>query len=144
MAGVRVICSYKNDVKSLMGLLRCQDDLEIVRIKNYIENPKANGYRSLHVIVRIPVYFMDSKEMVPVEVQIRTIAMDYWASLEHDLKYKAIAETKGLDVAAELLKCAKTIEEIEEQMQVLANALDAGTVPNGKNGKSGKRRSEKK
>ena len=138
VAGVRVICSYKNDVKSLMGLLRRQDDLEIVRVKNYIEHPKENGYRSLHVIVRIPVYFMDSKEMVPVEVQIRTIAMDYWASLEHDLKYKAIAETKGLDVAAELFKCAKTIEQIEEQMQVLANALDAGASS------SGKRRSKKK
>lgn len=132
VAGVRVICSYKNDVKSLMGLLRRQDDLEIVRVKNYIENPKANGYRSLHVIVRIPVYFMDSKEMVPVEVQIRTIAMDYWASLEHDLKYKAIAETKNLDVAEELLKCAKTIEEIEERMQVLANALDMGAKNNAK------------
>ena len=131
VAGVRVICSYKNDVKSLMGLLRRQDDLEIVQVKNYIENPKKNGYRSLHVIVRIPVYFMNSKEMVPVEVQIRTIAMDYWASLEHDLKYKAIAETKGLDVAAELLTCAKTIEEIEERMQVLANALDAGEPTNG-------------
>lgn len=130
VAGVRVICSYKNDVKSLMGLLRRQDDLEIVQVKNYIETPKKNGYRSLHVIVRIPVYFMNSKEMVPVEVQIRTIAMDYWASLEHDLKYKAIAETKGLDVAAELLTCAKTIEEIEERMQVLANALDAGAPTN--------------
>ena len=127
VAGVRVICSYKNDVKRLMGLLRHQDDLEIVRVKNYIENPKPNGYRSLHAIVRIPVYFMDSKEMVPVEVQIRTIAMDYWASLEHDLKYKAIATTKGLDVAAELQECAKTIERIEERMQVLANALDAGS-----------------
>ena len=135
VAGVRVICSYKNDVKSLMGLLRRQDDLEIVRVKNYIENPKENGYRSLHVIVRIPVYFMESKEMVPVEVQIRTIAMDYWASLEHDLKYKAVAETKGLDVAEELLKCAKIIEEIEEHMQVLANALDAGAKKNAKNGK---------
>ena len=126
VAGVRVICSYKNDVKRLMGLLRRQDDLEIVRVKNYIENPKPNGYRSLHVIVRVPVYFMDSKEMVPVEVQIRTIAMDYWASLEHDLKYKAIADTKNLDIASELLECAATIEQIEERMQVLANALDAG------------------
>ena len=126
VAGVRVICSYKNDVKRLMGLLRRQDDLEIVRVKNYIENPKPNGYRSLHVIVRVPVYFMDSKEMVPVEVQIRTIAMDYWASLEHDLKYKAIADTKNLDIASELLECAATIEHIEERMQVLANALDAG------------------
>ena len=126
VAGVRVICSYKNDVKRLMGLLRRQDDLEIVRVKNYIEKPKPNGYRSLHVIVRVPVYFMDSKEMVPVEVQIRTIAMDYWASLEHDLKYKAVADTKGLDIASELLECAATIEQIEERMQVLANALDSG------------------
>jgi len=126
VAGVRVICSYKNDVKNLMGLLRRQDDLEIVRIKNYIENPKPNGYRSLHVIVRIPVYFMDSKEMVPVEVQIRTIAMDYWASLEHDLKYKAIAETKGLDVATELKEIGEIVEKVERRMQVLAFALDAG------------------
>ena len=126
VAGVRVVCSYVNDVKSLTGLLRRQDDLEIVRIKNYIENPKPNGYRSLHAIVRIPVYFMESKEMVPVEVQIRTIAMDYWASLEHDLKYKAVADMKRLDIASELKACAHTIEEIEKRMQILANALDAG------------------
>ena len=126
VAGVRVICSYVHDVKRLVGLLRHQDDLEIVRIKNYIENPKPNGYRSLHAIVRIPVYFMDSKEMVPVEVQIRTIAMDYWASLEHDLKYKAIAETKGLDVATELKEIGEIVEKVERRMQVLAFALDAG------------------
>lgn len=126
VAGVRVICSYISDVKSLMGLLRQQDDLEIVRIKNYIENPKPNGYRSYHAIVRIPVYFLESKQMVPVEVQIRTIAMDYWASLEHDLKYKAIAETKGIDVAQELKEIGTIIEGIENRMQVLANALDKG------------------
>ena len=126
VAGVRVICSYMKDVESLMGLLSQQDDLEIVRIKNYIENPKPNGYRSLHAIVRIPVYFMDSKQMIPVEVQIRTIAMDYWASLEHDLKYKAIAETKGIDVAQELKEIGVIIEGIEGRMQVLANALDKG------------------
>ena len=132
VAGVRVIVSYKNDVKSLMGLLRRQDDLDIVRVKNYIKDPKPNGYRSLHAIVRIPVYFMDSKMMVPVEVQIRSIAMDYWASLEHDLKYKAIAETHGLDVGEELLACAKTIEGIEERMQVLADALDSSAKKKGK------------
>ncbi|MBR3181121.1 MAG: (p)ppGpp synthetase [Eggerthellaceae bacterium] len=125
VAGVRVICSYKNDVKQLMGLLRRQDDLEIVRVKNYIENPKPNGYRSLHVIVRVPVYFMDNKQMVPVEVQIRTIAMDYWASLEHDLKYKAVADLKKLDIADELKACAQNLEEIERRMQILANALDS-------------------
>ena len=127
VAGVRVICSYERDVKRLVGLLRQQDDLEIVRIKNYIENPKPNGYRSLHIIVRIPVYFMDSKQKVPVEVQIRTIAMDYWASLEHELKYKAIAETQGIDVAQELRDIGKIIEGIEKRMQVLADALDKGS-----------------
>ena len=136
VAGVRVICSYVSDVKGLMGLLRQQDDLEIVRIKNYIENPKPNGYRSLHVIVRIPVYFLDSKQMVPVEVQIRTIAMDYWASLEHDLKYKAIAETRGIDVAQELKEIGAIIEGIEGRMQVLANALDK--EPKQKKKKKGK------
>lgn len=125
VAGVRVICSYKNDVRQLMGLLRRQDDLEIVRVKNYIENPKPNGYRSLHVIVRVPVYFMDNKQMVPVEVQIRTIAMDYWASLEHDLRYKAVADLKKLDIADELKACAQNLEEIERRMQILANALDS-------------------
>ena len=132
IAGVRVICSYVNDVKNLVGLLRRQDDLEIVRIKNYIENPKPNGYRSLHAIVRIPVYFMESKEMVPVEVQIRTIAMDYWASLEHDLRYKAVADLKKLDIADELKSCAQTIEEIEKRMQILANALDASQATKAK------------
>ncbi len=132
VAGVRVICSYVGDVKRLMGLLRRQDDLEIVRVKNYIENPKPNGYRSLHVIVRIPVYFMESKEMVPVEVQIRTIAMDYWASLEHDLKYKAVADLKKLDIADELKACAQNLEEIEKRMQILANALDSSQANNTK------------
>ncbi len=136
VAGVRVVCSYKNDVKSLVRLLQRQDDLEVVQIKNYIENPKPNGYRSLHAIVRIPVYFMDSKEMVPVEVQIRTIAMDYWASLEHDLRYKAVADTKGLDIAAELKQCADTIVDIEESMQRLANAIDSRPAPRTKHKKS--------
>ena len=125
VAGVRVICSYVNDVYNLVDLLRRQDDLEIVRIKDYIANPKPNGYRSLHAIVRIPVYFMDSKQMIPVEVQIRTIAMDYWASLEHDLKYKAIAEVKGIDTVDELKHCSSILEQVEQRMQILANALDA-------------------
>ncbi len=125
VAGVRVICSYINDVKSLVGLLRRQDDLEIVRIKNYIEKPKPNGYRSLHAIVRIPVYFMDSKQMIPVEVQIRTIAMDYWASLEHDLKYKAIADVDNGQFHDELKDCSEILEKLEGRMQRMANMLDA-------------------
>ena len=139
VAGVRVICSYINDVKSLMGLLRRQDDLEIVRIKNYIENPKPNGYRSLHVIVRIPVFFMDSKQMIPVEVQIRTIAMDYWASLEHDLRYKSVTDISSDEFAAELLACSKTLEELEGRMQSLANILDSKPKKDKKSGKKAKK-----
>ena len=125
VAGVRVICSYMKDVYDLVDLLRRQDDLEVVTIKDYIANPKPNGYRSLHAIVRIPVYFLDSKQFIPVEVQFRTIAMDYWASLEHDLKYKAIAEVRGIDTVDELKDCSHIIEKLEQRLQILANALDA-------------------
>ncbi|WP_261428639.1 GTP pyrophosphokinase [Xiamenia xianingshaonis] len=124
IAGVRVICSYISDVYSLLDLLCRQDDLEIVAVKDYIENPKPNGYRSLHVIVRIPVYFLDQKEMIPVEVQLRTIAMDFWASLEHDLKYKSVSTVQGIDSYDELADCSRVIKEVEARMQVLARALE--------------------
>lgn len=124
VAGVRVICSYIHDVYNLLELLQKQDDLEIVEIKDYIYNPKTNGYRSLHVIVRIPVYFLDKKELIPVEVQLRTIAMDFWASLEHDLKYKSVSEVQGIDSYDELKDCSRIIEDVEARMQILARALE--------------------
>lgn len=124
IAGVRVICSYIFDVYNLLDLMKKQDDLEIVTIKDYIASPKPNGYRSLHAIVRIPVYFMDKKEMVPVEVQLRTIAMDFWASLEHSLKYKAVREVEGIDTSDELKDCSRIIEDVEARMQILAKALE--------------------
>ena len=120
-----VICSYISDVYNLFDLLQRQDDLEIVTVKDYIANPKPNGYRSLHVIVRIPVYFLDSKQMVPVEIQLRTVAMDFWASLEHDLKYKAKREIEGIDSYGELKDCSRIIEDVEARMQILARALDS-------------------
>lgn len=126
VAGVRVICSYIHDVYNLLELLQKQDDLEIVEIKDYIANPKPNGYRSLHVIVRIPVYFLDKKEFIPVEVQLRTIAMDFWASLEHDLKYKSVSEVQGVDSYDELKDCSRIIEDVEARMQILARALEMG------------------
>ncbi len=124
IAGVRVICSYIHDVYNLLELLRKQDDLVIVTVKDYVANPKPNGYRSLHVIVRIPVYFLDKKELIPVEVQLRTIAMDFWASLEHDLKYKAVSEVEGIDSYDELKDCSRIIEDVEARMQILARALE--------------------
>lgn len=125
IAGIRVICSYISDVYNLFDLLQRQDDLEIVTVKDYIANPKPNGYRSLHVIVRIPVYFLDSKQMVPVEIQLRTVAMDFWASLEHDLKYKAKREIEVIDSYGELKDCSRIIEDVEARMQILARALDS-------------------
>ena len=124
IAGIRIICSYIQDVYNMLDLLRRQDDLVIVTVKDYIANPKPNGYRSLHVIIRIPVYFLDKKELIPVEIQLRTIAMDFWASLEHDLKYKAVREIEGIDAARELKDCSRIIEEVEARMQILSRALD--------------------
>ena len=124
IAGVRVICSYIHDVYNLLELLQRQDDLEIVTVKDYIANPKPNGYRSLHVIARIPVYFLDKKELIPVEIQLRTVAMDFWASREHDLKYKAVRELEGIDSYAELKDCSRIIEDVEARMQILARALE--------------------
>ena len=86
IAGMRVIVSYIDDVSALVKVLSLQDDLQIVKVKDYITHPKPNGYRSLHIIVKVPVYFLDRKQYVPVEIQLRTIAMDFWASLEHTLK----------------------------------------------------------
>ena len=87
---MRVVCSYIKDVYLIRDRLMAQDDIHIMEIKDYIEQPKGNGYRSLHIIIRVPVYFMNKKQMVPVELQIRTLAMDLWASLEHDIKYKSL------------------------------------------------------
>jgi len=124
IAGIRVICSYIQDVYNLLERLQMQDDLQVVTIKDYIDNPKPNGYRSLHAIIKVPVYFLDKKEEVPVEVQFRTIAMDFWASLEHDLKYKAVREVDGIDSHDELKDCSRIIEDVETRMQILVRALE--------------------
>ncbi|WP_241157321.1 (p)ppGpp synthetase [Adlercreutzia sp. ZJ242] len=125
IAGLRVIVSYVQDAYDILNYLEHQDDLTVVTVKDYIANPKPNGYRSLHLIVKIPVYFLDAKEEIPVEIQIRTIAMDFWASLEHDLKYKSVRELEGVDISGELKECSRIIQSAEERMQVLAQALES-------------------
>ena len=124
IAGLRVIVSYVQDAYDILHYLEHQDDLTVVTVKDYIAKPKPNGYRSLHLIVRIPVYFLDKKEDIPVEIQIRTIAMDFWASLEHDLKYKAVRMIEGVDAPAELKECSEIIEAVENRMAILASALE--------------------
>jgi putative GTP pyrophosphokinase len=125
IAGVRVVCQYIKDVYLIKERLLAQDDIHIMEIKDYIANPKKNGYRSLHMIIRVPVYFMNKKQMVPVEVQIRTEAMDMWASLEHDIKYKSLYQDIGVDFTGELLECSKLIYQAEEKMEYMNNLLES-------------------
>lgn len=120
IAGVRVICSYISDIYLISGLLTSQDDVQLVRTNDYIKNPKPNGYRSLHIIVTVPVFLSTNVEYVNVEIQIRTLAMDFWASLEHELSYK-LAGKKTEAVSNELLACAKEIAAVENRMQDLFN-----------------------
>ena len=120
IAGVRVICSYINDIYIISGLLLSQNDIQLVRTSDYIKNPKTNGYRSLHHIVRVPVFLSHKVEMVNVEIQIRTIAMDFWASLEHDLAYKLERENSE-EAFTELKACAEEIAGIDRRMQRLYN-----------------------
>ena len=106
IAGVRVVCSYIKDVYLIRDRLMAQDDIHIMEIKDYIEQPKGNGYRSLHIIIRVPVYFMNKKQMVPVELQIRTLAMDLWASLGTTSSTKSLYQDVTMDFSDELKNAA--------------------------------------
>ena len=118
IAGVRVICYYINDIYLTANLLTNQDDITLLRRSDYIKNPKDNGYRSLHLVVKAPVYLSDRREDVPVEIQIRTIAMDCWASLEHQIRYKKQMDIPE-DVLESLRSCAADIASIDSRMQDL-------------------------
>ena len=123
IAGVRVICSFPSDIYRLAESLMAQDDIKVFKIKDYIKNPKPNGYRSLHLILEIPIFLSTEKKYVKVEVQFRTIAMDFWASLEHKLKYKKeIGEAE--DIAAELKQCADEISCLDNAMQSIRDKID--------------------
>ena len=116
IAGVRVVCAYREDVYTIARLLTDQDDIRLLRSRDYIKEPKSNGYRSLHLIVEIPVFLSTGKQYLPVEVQIRTIAMDFWASLEHRIRYKVEFEVPE-DLNQELFDAAQRIAEVDEDMQ---------------------------
>jgi len=116
MAGIRVICYYIDDIYSIAQLLTCHDDFVTIKTKDYIQNPKKSGYRSYHMVINVPIYLSNCKQYAPVEIQIRTIAMDFWASLEHQLKYKTHS-TVSDELAEELRKCADTISETDNRMQ---------------------------
>ena len=132
VAGLRVICSFPDDIYRLAELLVRQDDIILLKEKDYIKKPKSNGYRSLHLILNVPVFLPDDKKYIKAEVQFRTIAMDFWASLEHKLKYKKDIENTE-EIERQLKACADSIEELDYQMQEIRNKIDnpSGAVLSG-------------
>lgn len=130
VAGIRVICSFIDDIYTLAEKLGSQDDIVVVAVKDYIKNPKPNGYRSFHMIVEVPVFFSEAKENVRVEIQIRTVAMDFWASLEHDMKYKKNIHCCA-DISLELKECADIIADTDRRMLELRDKIS--TLPKDEN-----------
>lgn len=123
IAGIRVVCSFISDIYEIAEMLKNQDDITLINEKDYIKNPKPNGYRSLHMVVEVPIFFSDHVEEVRVEVQIRTIAMDFWASLEHKLYYKS-GEGKSMHIKDELKECASIITETDMRMQSIQREVE--------------------
>ena len=124
IAGVRVVCSFTEDIYSLADSFLSQDDVRLIEKKDYIQNPKENGYRSLHLIVEIPIFLSDEKKWVKVEVQFRTIAMDFWASLEHKIQYKFEGDAPDY-ISRELQECAQMVSELDDKMLSLNEAIQA-------------------
>lgn len=125
IAGIKVICSFIEDIYMLADCLISQDDVRLIEKKDYIKNPKPNGYRSLHLIVEIPIFLCDEKKYIKAEVQLRTIAMETWANLEHRLRYKKNLAKNVLEQTEEaLLDCAKMSYMLDEKMQNIRNIIE--------------------
>lgn len=122
VAGIRVICSFVDDIYKVAKMLAQQDDITLIQIKDYIKNPKPNGYRSFHMIVEVPVFFSNEKRPMRVEIQIRTVAMDFWASLEHQMKYKQDVENAE-KIMSELKECADIIAETDMRMLKIRESI---------------------
>lgn len=116
IAGIRIICSFVSDIYRISEMIRSQSDIEVIEVKDYIKNPKPNGYRSLHIVMTIPVFMSDRVEHVHVEMQIRTIAMDFWASLEHKIYYKYDKNIPE-HLSSQLKEAADTVSELDRKME---------------------------
>lgn len=119
IAGIRVICSFIDDIYKIAKTLTQQDDVTLVTVRDYIKHPKLNGYKSLHLIVEIPIFFSERVEHVRVEIQVRTVAMDFWASLEHKLQYKSSTEVSLEDVKKQLKDASDVVSKLDEQMMYI-------------------------
>ena len=115
IAGIRLTCYYIDDIYTIAQIITCHDNFVALKVKDYILNPKSSGYRSYHMVISVPVYLSNSKQYAPVEIQIRTIAMDFWASLEHQLKYKG--GKVPAELSEQLRECADTISDTDQKMQ---------------------------
>ena len=123
VAGVRVVCSFEEDVYFLAKCLKAQSDIEVMVEKDYIAHPKENGYRSLHLTVKVPIYLAGKEVKVPVEIQLRTIAMDFWASLEHNIRYKKDFPRNEI-VERELKECALSTRDLDKKMERLLHLIE--------------------
>ena len=124
VAGIRIICSFLDDIYEVAEMLVRQDDVKVIAVKDYIKNPKPNGYRSYHLIIEVPVFFTECKRNMRVEVQIRTIAMDFWASLDHQLKYKKDLRDDS-EISQELKQCADVIAQTDAKMLAIRQKIEA-------------------
>ena len=125
VAGIRIVCFFPKDIYKLAEKICSQDDIHLLEKKDYIENPKPNGYRSLHLILEVPVFFANEKKWMPVEVQFRTIAMDFWASIEHKVKYKKNIDDSTAEIVEKLKECAEGIHSLNMRMQEISEYIDS-------------------
>lgn len=123
IAGIRIICSFVSDIYRISEMIQAQSDIEVVEVKDYIKNPKPNGYQSLHIVMKIPVFMSDRVERVFVEMQIRTIAMDFWASLEHKIYYKYNKQIPE-HLTKQLKEAADTVAELDRKMEDINNEIN--------------------
>lgn len=125
VAGIRVICSFPEDIYMLEDCLLKQDDITLIERKDYIKNPKESGYRSLHLIIEVPIFLQNEKKSMKVEVQLRTIAMDFWASLEHKLRYKKNIDSNEIELLEkELVECAEISAALDKRMEEIRNRIE--------------------
>ncbi len=124
IAGIRIVCQFQDDIYKVSEVIQNFDNIRVIHIKDYIKNPKENGYRSYHMHVEIPVKMLDGEKWVQVEFQLRTVAMDFWASLEHKIRYKNESEIPDA-ISSELKLCATLVEKMDAEMQSLNNQIES-------------------
>lgn len=118
IAGIRIICSFTSDIYHIAEMLATQNDIKVLEIKDYIKNPKPSGYKSYHMLITVPIFLSDKKIEAKVEIQIRTVAMDFWASLEHKIHYKFEGNAPS-HIQDELVECAHMVSDLDNKMQIL-------------------------